>query len=381
MVENDRSMPGPRVILPMAPSGVPSSPAPARPPRLDQPFVIGSLDVPGGTVPVVSSTLGREDRWGTFKVRWGVGRMSYTVDPGLYALGKPTPISPVLVTANYKMSFDILRGSLPGRDAWILVLDTRGINVWCAAGKGTFGTMELAGRIAAASLKDVVSHRDLVLPQLGAPGVSAHLVKKLTGFRVRYGPVRASDLPAYLDAGMTATPAMRRKDFPVRDRAVLIPIELIAALKGAAVLIPAMFMLSGFLGDGGYVPNLLSEGVFSAVAVLGAVFAGTVLSPLLLPFLPGRAFSTKGFVAGILTSLVLVALKGYDLQTPYGALKGCAWMLMVSSLSAFLAMNFTGSSTYTSLSGVKREMRLHLPLQIAAGAAGLCLWIASRFFL
>ena len=71
--------------------------------------------------------------------------MNYKVDPGLYALGAPDADSPVLVSANFKMSFDLLREALPGRNAWILVLDTDGINVWCAAGKGTFGTEELAG--------------------------------------------------------------------------------------------------------------------------------------------------------------------------------------------------------------------------------------------
>jgi len=30
-------------------------------------------------------------------------------------------------------------------------------------------------------------------------------------------------------------------------------------------------------------------------------------------------------------------------------------------------MNFTGSSTYTSLSGVKKEMKTALPLQIVSG--------------
>ena len=66
--------------------------------------------------------------------------MRFAVDPGLYALRNPGEQAPVLVTANYKMSFDRLRQALPGRDAWILVLDTNGINVWCAAGKGTFAT-------------------------------------------------------------------------------------------------------------------------------------------------------------------------------------------------------------------------------------------------
>lgn len=383
MAENDScgSGRGPLTLMPMAPTvGLANALAPASRPRLDQPFVTGSMDTPAGRVPVVSATLTGADRWGAFKARWGVGRMSYTVDPGLYALGRPDAASPVLVTANYKMSFDKLREALPGRDAWILVLDTRGINVWCAAGKGTFGTMELVGRIAGSSLKDVVGHRDLVVPQLGAPGVSAHTVRKLSGFRVRYGPVSAHDLPAYLDAGMKAAPEMRRKDFPLRERFELIPIELVAALKAAVFIMAGLFFLSGFFGSEGFAANLLHEGVFSVVAVLGAVFAGAVLGPVLLPYLPGRAFSAKGLFIGALTALVLVALRGYDPGSAYGLLKACAWVLMISSLSAYLVMNFTGASTFTSLSGVRREMRLYLPVEIGAGVSGLVLWLAARFF-
>ena len=49
----------------------------------------------------------------------------------------------MLVTANYKLSFDSLRFALATIDAWLLVTDTRGINVWCAAGKGTFSASEV----------------------------------------------------------------------------------------------------------------------------------------------------------------------------------------------------------------------------------------------
>jgi len=86
------------------------------------------------------------------------------------------------------MSFDRLRGALAGRDAWILVLDTLGINVWCAAGKGTFGTAEIVRRVQEASLDQVVTHRTLVVPQLGAPGVTAHEVRSACGFRVLLWP-------------------------------------------------------------------------------------------------------------------------------------------------------------------------------------------------
>ena len=70
-----------------------------------------------------------KDTLGTWKARWGIGRMTFKVEPGLYSLGKPDSDSPVLVSANYKMSFDSLRKELKGTDAWILVLDTKGINV------------------------------------------------------------------------------------------------------------------------------------------------------------------------------------------------------------------------------------------------------------
>ena len=185
------------------------------------PFVTGHLNTSAGKIFRVSARLGWRDRLGSWKVRWGFGRMAYTVPPGLYVLGDPDPASPVFVSANYKMSFDRLRSALEGLNGWLLVLDTKGINVWCAAGKGTFGTDELIDRIELTGLAGIVSHRTLILPQLGAPGIAAHEVVKRSGFKVVYGPVRASDLPAFLEAGMKASPGMRKVRFALTDRAVL----------------------------------------------------------------------------------------------------------------------------------------------------------------
>ena len=118
----------------------------------------------------VSSTLTARDRRGHILARLGQNREGYRVAPGLYSLGSPGPDSPVIVTANYTLSFDAVRSSLPGWDTYILVLDTKGINVWCAAGKGTFGTEELINRIRKTGLSSVVTHHRIILPQLGAPG-------------------------------------------------------------------------------------------------------------------------------------------------------------------------------------------------------------------
>jgi hypothetical protein len=383
MESSEHDLPIQPVLLPMAsfaPCPAADSGAPPSPPRLDQPFVTGSVEGPSGRIPRVFPALTRCDRWGSIKARWGVGRMDYAVDPGLYALGSPDGGSPVLVTANYKMSFDHLREALPGRHIWILVLDTLGINVWCAAGKGTFGTEELLRRIEADGLKDVVKHRDLILPQLGAPGVSAHLVRKRSGFKVHYGPVLARDLPAYLDANLRATAAMRHKGFPLRERAVLIPIELVAVLKPAALIIPMLMLISGFGGEGGFVHNVFRDGLFSLAAFLLAVLSGAVLTPLLLPYLPGRAFSVKGLAVGLTTAILLLLAWGGDAGSKRDLLFGLAWLLLIPAFSAFLAMNFTGASTYTSLSGVRREMRWALPLEVCAGLLGVAVLLFSRFW-
>lgn len=343
---------------------------------MGQSFVIGSIQTKVGPVPQISPALAWTDCWGSYKARWGIHRMNYTVDPGLYALGKPDDKAPVVVTANYKMTFDRLRETLPGRDLWILVLDTRGINVWCAAGKGTFGTKELIDRIASGGLAHVVSHRELILPQLAGPGVSAHLVKKSSGFKVIYGPIRAEDLPAFLDAGYQATPEMRLKTFTTGERAILIPVELVGAFKIALIVLPILFLSDALWRYGS---NGLSHGLSSVVAVLTAILAGAVLTPLLLPWLPGRAFSFKGMVLGILATLAFIVFRGSGWETWADRLETATWCFVIPAISAYLAMNFTGASTYTSLSGVKKEMRRAVPLQIGAGVLGLGLWLGSHF--
>ncbi len=323
-----------------------------------------TLPSPVGPIPVLSPSRSVADVIGAWRVRWGMGRFAYRVEPGLYAVGRPDERSPVLVTANYKLSLDALRFELGGRSAWILVLDTHGINVWCAAGKGTFGTDELVHRIEASRLSEVVSHRKLVLPQLGAPGVAAHQVKERAGFRVIWGPVQARDLPAFLDDRMRASAAMRRVDFPLRDRAVLTSMEFVGALK---LLAPVALVLIA-LRWGSPEPwwqGLLPVGVGLA--------AGTVLTPLLLPWLPGRAFAFKGAVAGAVAVGAAVAL----IHGGVPPLVGWADLFLGTAVASFLGMGFTGASTFTSPTGVETEMRKALPLQLAAAMLGLSLHLTS----
>jgi acetyl-CoA decarbonylase/synthase complex subunit gamma len=121
----------------------------------------------------------------------------------------------------------------------------------------------------------------------------------------------------------------------------------------------------------------LDHGLFSVIAVLSALLAGAVMTPIMLPWLPGRAFSFKGMIMGVLMALLLGALRVHGAGLSSSFLEISAWIVLVPSISAYLAMNFTGASTYTSLSGVRKEMKRAVPLEIAGGVVGLGLWISS----
>ena len=314
-----------------------------------------------------TATLTLSDRLGHLQARLGYRRNKRRADPGLYALGNPGADSPVFASANYEPSFDALRSTLAGLDVYILVLDTKGINVWCAAGEGTFGTDELVRRVEAADLGNVVGHRKLILPQLGAPGVAAHEVKKRTGFLVEYGPVRASDLPRYLESRQ-ATAEMRRVRFKLRDRLAVTPIELVHAILPMLIAAAAAFFVGG--------PT-------TAAAVAAAILAGAVLFPALLPWLPTRDFSSRGFVLGWIVTLPFAVAAYLSAATsPVWFRFGwsCVYMLLLPTLTAFIALNFTGSTTFTSKTGVVREIFKYIPIMAASFAAGLILMIVLLIF-
>jgi len=343
-------------------------------------FIVGTIPTDEGEIPKVRTDLNFNDKLGFWKMRLGIGRDQYMVDPGLYAVGNPNSESQVFVSANYKMSFDELRSKLSGIDGWILVLDTKGINVWCAAGKGTFGTNEIVNRVIKTKLDKIVSHKRLIVPQLGAPGIKAHDVKKGCGFRVVYGPIKAADIKRFLDEGLKADDKMRRMMFGIKDRAVLIPVEFTMALKYIALTALFLFVFGGF-GDNGFsLENMLTTGLFYSILVFIFSLLMFSLIALLLPWLPGKAFALKGVSVGVILTLYLDAVFRVKNLSFNNIPFILGWLLVLTSLSSFTAMNFTGTSTYTSLSGVKKEMRIAVPLQIGGLISGLVLLIVMLFF-
>jgi hypothetical protein len=185
-------------------------------------------------------------------------------------------------------------------------------------------------------------------------------VVQRSGFLAEYAPVRARDLPEYLRTGR-ATPAMRRVEFPLRDRVVLIPVELVMAFK--FMLIPAIAI--GFLVSW-----------FIAAEFVLAILAGTVLFPILLPWLPTKDFSTKGLILGVLV-LIPPVLVGAGTVTPLQMAWAVTTLLIFPPVTAYLALNFTGSTPFTSRTGVKKEIFRYVPVMAAMLISGAILAILT----
>ena len=324
---------------------------------------------PVSEIRTTDSTLTSANRLDHFLARWGWKRESHRVEPGLYRLGNPNQDTPVFASANYTLSFDALRSALAGMDAWILVLDTKGINVWCAAGKGTFGTEELVRRIGCSGLASVVRHRKIIVPQLGAPGISWPEVMRRSKFLVEYGPVRAHDLPEYLRTHH-ATPAMRRVEFPLKDRLVLTPVEFVHTALAMIIAAALLWLLAGPV---------------AALAALSAVLAGTVLFPALLPYIPTHDFSTKGLILGLVIAIPFAVSFGINPSLPgWANIAGAASaLLIIPAVIAYFALNFTGCTTFTSRTGVKKEIFRYVPVMALMAGIGVALGIAlaiSRLF-
>jgi len=202
---------------------------------------------------------------------------------GLRQVGAPDRQSPVLVTCNFYTTVARLTRRLSRRhvDAWILVVDSKGVNVWCSAGGDELSTDAVVSAVKTSGLAERVDHRTLVLPPLGAPGIDAAQVTERTGWKTRWGPVRLGDLPAYLARGQRRTEPMKRATYRWPER-------LDTALGS---LFP--FYLAGALGFA-----LLGRGLLLTYLVVAALALPLFYLPL--PWLPGRR--------GLVKVLPLVAL-------------------------------------------------------------------------
>jgi ubiquinone/menaquinone biosynthesis C-methylase UbiE len=272
------------------------------------------------------------------------------IAPGLYVVGRPDPESPVLVTGNFDLTVRRLVQAIDGKlKAWVLIVDSAGINIWCAAGGGFLSAEKVIGALRVSELGEIVHHHDLVLPQLCANGVDGWRIRKESGWDIHWGPVRAEDLPEYLASGRVKTEVMRYVRFPLKDRLEMVTVTL--GFYGLLILVPvAIFWRSLFW-------SLL----FSLVG-LSYFYAA------IHPWLPGRD--------GLLKSvpLALIALAGLAtyivLWHPLPWPRIVNWSLGLIGLSVFTAAELQG------MSPLMRGEQANWGWEVAIGVLlGLTYWL------
>lgn len=335
------------------------------------------METPIGEISILSTDVLLKDKAKNILVRSGIGRDSYEVPPGIYAIGQPDANSTVLVTANYKLTIDRLRCELLDMNTWLLVLDTKGVNVWCAAAKGTFSTEEIIYRIKKHKLNKLVNHKELILPQLSGPGVMAHKISKYAGFKPVYGPIYAQDIKEYLNNDSVATEEMRKVEFATRER---VEVSLVEAQNGFKYLpiVFIVFLILQFIGGEKTFSELLLKTLLNTTPYAIAIILGSVVFSALLPILPSKLFSVKAAILGVIWSIIVVVnWDRFAFNESIFSYLGNS--LLLTSIISYIGMNYTGCSTFTSLSGVEKETKFASPIIGILFLVGLILLIIGSF--
>ena len=273
------------------------------------------------------------------------------IEPGIYRSGNPSSKSPLLVTCNYDYTYITFMRDIEGLDAWVLVVDSRGINVWCAARGDDFGNRQVLEVIEATNIRDLTTQKTLFLPQLSAGGVAAPKLPMNTKefpFTIMYGPVWSSDLPTYLETKPVRKPAsMRMANFTPfhRVRAWVTHSSFLLRRVYSPTIIGAflLLILLGFFGQPNRYWIVIDFIAFTIVAnfIIAMAFPLTNYT---------RDFLKKAEFFGILTIIAVSILLWFE----HGVLGFIFWnMPLMFWLGYFSTMSFSGYTMATSPREIK----------------------------
>jgi ubiquinone/menaquinone biosynthesis C-methylase UbiE len=273
------------------------------------------------------------------------------IQPGIYQSGNPNSSSPILVTANYDFTYIKLMRALKGVDAWVLVLDTDGINVWCAARGNDFGNSQLIEAIEATGIQNYVDHKKLILPQLSAGGISIPQLPKQFPFKIKYGPVWSKYLPEYLEEKPSKKPdnmKLAKFNFYHRIRAGTTHTTF---LLRKIFIYPFLIALLGLLSSL-YWTNKLT---WLAYFLLWIIISNGIISILFPLSNFTRKFILKGTFFGIVNLILLGAITMILHQSLLFTLLNLPFFYWVSFFST---MSFSGYTMATA----PREIQGEYPL-------------------
>jgi len=275
---------------------------------------------------------------------------------GLRRIGNPGRESPVLVTCNFHLTVKRLIKLLRQLDLWLLVADSKGVNVWCSAGAEEFNTHSVVSAVKTSGIGDMVNHRTLILPPLGAPGIRAADVRAQTGWRTKWGPVYAEDIPRYIARSFKRDESMKRVKYHIKERldtaiGSLFPFFFLGAI---GLLLFCRHLLFDY-----FVASAIAFVFFMSLCpwipgkrgITKAMFCDAILLVALLIFTLFPEFDTHPFRPYLIIAMVMIPVYGLEL--------GGIASTMRSDLDPFLARLGIGAIGNISFAGTVRTELLN----------------------
>ncbi|PWI48687.1 hypothetical protein CEE45_05610 [Candidatus Heimdallarchaeota archaeon B3_Heim] len=278
-----------------------------------------------------------------------------SVPPGLYRIGNPRRNSPVLVTANYYWTVDSVFKLLHKEtiDCFLLIVDSNGINVWCAAGGGHFTHTQILDAIRLFDVKEMIDHSTIILPQLSATGVDRKELSK-AGWKPVFGPVDIKNVNTFLES------------FTKKSKTAMVEFNLaFRTLMG----IQHAFFISCVL----FLPLLLILGILAAIEIpltsfwFSVVFQlfilGWIINMLFIWGYPifnfTSSFFKKGLSVAIINSIVVLfyLITQIKIISLYSLI---FWVALVTVVSLFIILDLAGNTPFTNHLDVESDLTLFM---------------------
>ncbi len=295
-------------------------------------------------------------------------RRNYAVAPGLYYTGESYDRdAPLLVTSNYLMTVLLVARHARAFNARLLVIDTDGINVWCAAGKGRFANAEILRQLRRYD-RELLAAPDskwlpLVLPKLGLSGVDLRALQR-EKIRAVIGPVYARELPTFLSRAPLKDRVDDRVRYGLWSRLFSMLPGMLQHLRFSFLALAVLLAASVLVGS-----SVPFWGMVGLTAALAAAY------PILYPWLPGRRFGVKGLWLGALAAATLgVLAQAAQLDTAQLVMGG----LFAMATALFVGLAFTGNSAVSNYSRVRQEIARFLPINVLLFLGSLAAFVITE---
>ena len=278
------------------------------------------------------------------------------IEPGIYKSGNPDKNSPVIVTANYDFTYIKVMRDLKGVDAWVLCVDSNGINVWCAARGNDFGNFQLIEAVQATNLQGFTEKRTLILPQLSAGGISVPNLPKNSQdfpFKVVFGPVWSKHLQEYIETRPARkSDSMKLAKFTLFHRIRAFTTHTTFLFR-KIFIIPFIGLIIAFLS----LSLITNLNFINRIVWIGELSLWIISTNLLITVLFPlsnftRKFISKGSFFGFLNTILLISLNWYL----HGSLFYILWNSCFYFWIAFFStMSLSGYSMATSPREIQGE--------------------------